>query len=245
MKKLFIIKLGSTFPELAEKIGDFEDWISDGLGETSYEIKIVDLVNEDRLPDINDCAGVVLTGSHSMLTENPSIVFDTEIWLKNLAKNDIPVLGICYGHQLLAKVFGGDVQFCPQGIEIGTVEIILKKDAENDPLFAGLPDKIFVHEAHSQSATVLPEGAVRLTGNDNDINQAFRLGKCIWGVQFHPEYNSFITKAYIKKVFAGLKSEGMDADSLLKNVRETPQAFDLLQKFSKLVFQNSRKTFPG
>ena len=235
MKKLFIIKLGSTFSDLARETGDFEDWIYKGLGETAFEIKIVDVEHGESLPKIRDCAGVILTGSHSMITEDSAFADNVEIWLRKLAKYDVPILGICFGHQLIAKAFGGDVHFRPQGIEVGTVEIIFEKEADSDPLFAGMPERIYVHEAHSQSITILPEGAVRLARNKNDNNQAFRLGKCIWGVQFHPEYKTYITKVYIKKIIADLKSEGRNVDNLLKNVRETPEAFDILGKFSKLL----------
>jgi len=236
VKKLFIIKLGSTFSDLAGETGDFEDWIYKGLGETAFEITIVDVEHGGSLPKIRDCAGVILTGSHSMVTENPTFADNMDIWLRKLAKYDVPVLGICFGHQLIAKAFGGDVHFRPQGIEIGTVEIIFEKEAENDPLFAEVPpNKIYVHEAHSQSVTILPEGAVRLAINENDNNQAFRLGKCIWGVQFHPEYDSHVTKEYIRKVSADLKSDGREVEDLLKSVRETPEAFGILGKFSKLL----------
>jgi len=235
MKKIFIIKLGSTFSDLANEKGDFEDWILKGLGDVCFEKDIVNVEHGEVLPKISECAGVLLSGSHSMVTEKPAFIDDMEIWLKKLEKYNVPTLGICFGHQLIAKVFGGDVYFRPQGVELGTVEIILEREAENDPLFSGMPERIYVHEAHSQSVVILPKGAVRLAKNKNDNNQAFRLGDFVWGVQFHPEYDPEITKTYIKKIAADIKLKSKDVDNLLKNVKETPEAFDILAKFTKLL----------
>ncbi|NIQ10109.1 MAG: glutamine amidotransferase, partial [Gammaproteobacteria bacterium] len=74
--------------------------------------------------------------------------------------------------------------------EVGTVEVRLRPEAQDDRLFQTLPARFPVHATHSQSVLALPPGAVHLAENDFDPHHAMRIGSCAWGVQFHPEYSA-------------------------------------------------------
>jgi GMP synthase (glutamine-hydrolysing) len=70
MKKLYIIKTGTTFPGTLKRMGDFDAWTRAALGETETEIYISDVERGAPLPVAADCAGVVITGAHAMVTDN-------------------------------------------------------------------------------------------------------------------------------------------------------------------------------
>ena len=74
----------------------------------------------------------------------------------------LPLLGICYGHQLLAHALGGEVAYNPAGRESGTVHIDLHPHAQDDPLFSALPLKFTAHATHVQTVARPPEGATVL-----------------------------------------------------------------------------------
>lgn len=97
----------------------------------------------------------------------------------------IPILGICAGHQYMARHFGGMVQ--PSKIpEFGQVELTLCND--DDPLFEGVLKKSIVWESHNDEVTVLPKQFVNLAESDNCKIQAIRhKKKPFYGLQFHPE----------------------------------------------------------
>ncbi len=163
MKKLFIIKTGSTFPATAKHFGDFEKWTADALGAVNVETCIFDAKHDMPLPFATECAGVVITGSHSWVTDNLPWSVKLEKWILSLLEARTPLFGICYGHQLIAQAAGGLVENCPRGQEIGTVAIHLLPECADDALFRRLPQSFSVHATHSQTVSRLPPYDWRLT----------------------------------------------------------------------------------
>ena len=230
MKPLLIVKNGSTHPEIAAQWGDFEDWIASGLGAARTSLWVVDPREGAPLPSPAQVAGAVLTGSHSMVTDREPWSEQTADWLRTAVAAELPVLGICYGHQLLAHALGGEVAFHPVGIELGTVDVALDPQAtQHDPLFHGLPVNFKGQAAHRQHVRRLPPGAVRLAGNAFEPHQAFRAGRRAWGVQFHPEFGAAATAAYVRL--------HADPAQPAPSVADTPEAASLLARFAALALQ--------
>lgn len=243
-RSILILKTGSTFPALKSRIGDFEDWIREGLNRagTGLPVEVFDPHGMASFPPADTFAGIVITGSHAMVTDREPWSERSAEWLRQVANAGIPVLGICYGHQLLAHAFGGTVAYHPHGIEIGTVTVRLCPDASHDPLFNGLPPFFPAQTVHSQSATVLPEGAVLLAENDYEPHHAFRLGRNIWGTQFHPEFSEAAMHGSIDGLSEHLARNGIDVVALQQGVRATKNAADLLPRFAVIArdFSSSR-----
>lgn len=235
MKTLFIIKLGTTFESLRTHFGDFDHWTKIALGSTDMNTSTIDAESGASLPKAEECAGVVLTGSHSMVTENQPWSVKVENWIPDILEARVPFLGICYGHQLLAKAAGGQVGFTPKGREIGTVKVYLLSAHGQDKLFGSFPKQFAAHTVHSQSVLRLPPEAIHLATSADGLHHAFRIGDCAWGVQFHPEFSEDIMKAYIKIQANDLLSEGRDAEKLLLMVRETPAALKTARNFCRIV----------
>lgn len=231
MKKLFIIKAGSTFESTAKKFGDFEDMTVRGLG---MDLELIDIVHAYRgepLPSPGSCYGAVITGAHDMVTDDLPWSIAIERWLRTMVAADVPLLGICYGHQLLGRAMGGEVGYHPKGKEVGTFSIELRPEAQLDTLFAGCPDHFPVHATHAQSVLTLPSQAVLLAGNDFEPHHAMRVGRCAWGIQFHPEYHAGVTRDYID----ALSREGQEVETLLAGLEETPVAASLLKRFARIA----------
>ena len=236
---LLILKTGSTFPALAQTLGDFDDWISDGLDTPAFDIRVID-ARHDPLPALESLAGVVITGSHAMVSEREPWSEAAAGWLRGAVQAGMPVLGICYGHQLLAHCLGGDVGYHPGGIEIGSVHVQLQPAASGDPVLGELPPVFPVQVVHRQSVRTLPEGAVLLAGNAHEPNQAFRVGAAAWGVQFHPEFSAQAMRAYVDRLAPELREEGHDPAALGAQVVDTPAAANVLRSFARQVQQGAR-----
>jgi GMP synthase (glutamine-hydrolysing) len=127
---------------------------------------------------------VVVTGSRSSVYWDEPWIGDLIDWVARAADRGLPVLGVCYGHQVLAEALGGRVT-AMDDVELGYREVCRVDDG--DPLLAGLDSPFVAFETHSDRVVELPSGATLLAENDRGI-QAFRRGDC-WGVQFHPEYD--------------------------------------------------------
>ena len=102
-----------------------------------------------------------------------------------LEKADFPILGICAGHQFMARFFGGEVK-TSKIPEFGKIELTVFK--EDDPLFEGVPRESIVWESHNDEVYVLPEEFELLAKSESCKIQAMRLKeKPFYGLQFHPE----------------------------------------------------------
>ena len=147
---------------------------------------------------------------------------------------DVPTLGVCYGHQLLAHALGGRAGPNPNGRQIGTVETCLLEDAADDPLLGHLPKKFPAQTTHQEVVLKIPPKAVRLATSPKDANFAIRFADSAWGVQFHPEFSAPVMSEYIHCRSGALVSEGLDPERLKKEVRDTPEARSVLTVFKSL-----------
>ena len=230
-----ILKTGSTVAPLVPRRGDFEDWFRAGLGASEAEAPLHAVHLGDALPALRAGLGVVITGSPAMVTDGPLWSLAVEAWLRDAVAIGVRVLGVCYGHQLLARALGGTAADHPLGREMGTVEVALSADGRADPLFAGLPPTLVVQESHSQTVTHLPPEARLLAGNAHDPHQAFAVGHHAWGVQFHPEFDAEIARGYITERAAELEAEGLDPAGLSEAARDSVHGQRLLANFARLV----------
>lgn len=110
-------------------------------------------------------------------------------WLRDAVALGLPILGVCYGHQLLAHALGGRVDYHASGREIGTVAIERLPAAADDALLAAAPARFVAHASHQQSVLELPAGAVVLARSAHDPHHAVRYAPRAWGLQFHPEFS--------------------------------------------------------
>ena len=85
------------------------------------------------------------------LTDNETWKQVLASWIPKVLERNIPLLGICFGHQLLAKAMGGYSDYHPRGREIGTVSIQLSPEGRQDRLLGYLPDEFYAHTTHAQT----------------------------------------------------------------------------------------------
>ena len=129
-------------------------------------------------PDI-----VILTGSNFMLSKpDTRMVFQPEMDL--VRETDIPLLGICFGHQLIGAAYGSEV------VDLGHNVRAFKdvKLLRSDPILDGLPSSIRVSESHRQALTRVPEGFRHLAESaTSQVEAICHQKRPLYGVQFHPE----------------------------------------------------------
>jgi GMP synthase (glutamine-hydrolysing) len=239
--RVVILKTGSTYPDIRARFGDFDAWFVRGLS-ADLALTVVDVEQGESAGNPQDWDGIVVTGSPAMVSDREPWSEEAARWLADAVDKQVPVLGVCYGHQLLAHAMGGNVGYHPGGRETGTRMIELLPAASSDALFRHLPKRFKAQLTHKQSVLGLPAGAVQLGYNDFEPNQAFRIGDCAWGVQFHPEFSESIMKAYLAVQSPDLAAEQLNPDELIASVEPAPEASGILARFSELVLQRVSQT---
>lgn len=197
MKTILIIKCGDTLPEIKANHGDFEDWIIARSGLPTNVFKIIDVARGAQLRHPSEYVAAIITGSQANVDDNLPWIAPLENWILTARYSNVPILGICFGHQLIAKAFGGKVSRNPAGMSIGIANIKVHDEGKKHFLFrqTGSNFESFVHHAYMVDS--LPPLATPLASSEHDILYAFNIDK-ICGIQFHPEFNSEIMKQYFE-----------------------------------------------
>lgn len=233
MKPVLIIRTGRAPEPIRARHGDFPHWFRLGAGLHPRQLRIVDVAVGEALPPPREVAGAIITGSAAMVTAREAWSERTAGWIRDAMDAELPLFGVCYGHQLMAHALGGCVDYLPGGREIGTQTIELSPLAARDPLAVALSTSFRAHTTHEQSVIEPPEGAAVLARSARDPHQLLRYGPHAVSAQFHPEFNAEVMRAYIRRKHADLQREGADPQEIFGAVAATPVARRLLRQFSR------------
>jgi GMP synthase (glutamine-hydrolysing) len=204
----------------------------------SVEIRVID-TRTDALDasQLDDVGAVVVSGSpHGVYEPHPWIAPAAELVRRAVVERSLPLLGVCFGHQLLAAAFGGEVARNPLGREMGTIDIELNDQASQDPVFAAMPRRFRAQATHRDTVLRPPSGARVLARSSRDHCQAFSVGERAWGVQFHPEITASILRDYVRARGAALRDEGIDPELLRASIAEEVEGTRVLSNFLSVAF---------
>jgi len=191
-KKIAILSAGPGLPEIVKKFGHSSEWISHILSSYNLSFDIRE-VYENNFGTYENIDGWIITGSKHSVYDNIDWIKSIQKFLFKLIKMKKPILGICFGHQLLAKVLGGNVMKNPLGWELGSYKVKLTKNGMNSFIFQDVDDNEIFYESHQDTVSELPPKSISLATTLKS-NQAFQYGENVFGVQFHPEFSWEVTR---------------------------------------------------
>jgi GMP synthase (glutamine-hydrolysing) len=229
MRPLAIAIAGDPVPSARRESGTFSEMIRRSVG-PAWVRPWLDLDARDgrAFPDPQELAGLVVTGSSASVTERAPWMLAIEAYLRQAVVAELPVFGICFGHQLLGQALGGRVESNPRGRQVGTVQArVLGADPLLEPELAPL----WVNTTHRDAVVELPVGAAVLADTPLDPHAFVRFGARAWGVQFHPEFDQAVMRAYIGERREILRDEGFDADGLIADATDADPGRVLMVRF--------------
>ncbi|MCT4555460.1 MAG: type 1 glutamine amidotransferase [Pelagimonas sp.] len=218
--KIGILQTGHIPDEMAASQGSYSDLFQAFLGGQGFDFETWNVV-DGVFPDGPEAAdGFLITGSRHGAYEDHPWIPPLEDMIRAIVAADRPLIGVCFGHQIIAQALGGKVQKYDGGWAIG-------------PQDYDFPDGCKTVQAwHQDQVVTLPEGAEVLAGNDFCRNAAILYPGKAYTVQPHPEFDdSFIDGLMTHR------AKGVVPDEVLNSAKSrmgTPlQRADLAQHFTR------------
>ena len=209
MARLLVVVVHESDP--SARLGD---WLRDA----GLELDERHLGAGDELPDgFDGFDGMVVLGGPQSATDDeatsPELV-GVRALLRRALDRDFPTLAICLGAQLLAQVGGGTVRAGIDGPEVGATLVAKRDAADADPVFGPLPLSPDVIQFHHDEISQLPTGATLLASNPFYENQAFRVGRHVYGLQFHIETTPEIVHEWAERDEVGVAASPHDRETI-------------------------------
>lgn len=237
MARLLVVVPSDTDPPA--RLGE---WLRDAGLELDERV-----LGRDELPgDLSEHDGLLVLGGPQSAVEGFPELDPVRDLLRRAIQDDVPTLAVCLGGQLLAQAGGGQVRVGVDGPEVGAALVAKRDKADADPVFGPLPLSPDVLQWHHDEISELPPEATLLASSPGYPHQAFRIGRHVYGLQFHIETTSEMVRSWAEEDPVGVASTPFDVDTLC--ARFDAVADDLAEvwqpfaaRFAELVRSRSRQ----
>ena len=212
---IIILSNGPGLPEVVSLYGHSSEWIPDSINNKNIKYKVVKTYNNLSF-DHSDADAFIITGSKYSVYDDAKWIDNLKVKVNELIKLEKPILGICFGHQILAHCLGASVIKNDKGWELGSYNISLTDKGFKSPLFKGIKNNEIFYESHQDVVTELPIALKELAFTAK-ANQSFCYNDLVYGVQFHPEFSYDVTKKLVElRVDKGIKVDSQVVDKSIK-----------------------------
>lgn len=227
--------------------GNCSELIAGGLGISTGNIHTVHIARGELIPqNLDNYDGVVLGGSQHSANDDFKWIKDLHRMINELAEKDIPLLGICFGLQVISTTLGGTVGLGNKGWESGVTNIEITDVGKDSVLFTGVENGFETPTSHKEIVTKLPSEAEEIAHNDKYRNQAvrFNVGKT-YGLQFHPEMTKDVISTHVRRR-ANVETEYGTVEERLNKIRQArlSSARRIGRNFASLIVEEYTPSKP-
>ncbi len=213
-------------------------YIGELLEEHGIAYDVID-ASRQAIPDPTAYDALVVFGGPQNANEDEKYPYfvQEKAALRTVVEQNIPILGICLGGQMLAHVLGGVVKKHTI-TEIGFSEVFCTDEGRHDPLYEGLAGRQLVYQWHEDTFDI-PSGAVRLATTEKTHNQAFRFGQHAYGIQYHIELTPTMLDMWLQE--PSLKEEivaALGEKEYERIMSERSQYYVQYKEHTRIMFEN-------
>ena len=183
----------------------------------------------EALPGIDEVDGLVLAGTYNSVHDHTDWQQQVRAWLPQMREQQVPILGICGSHQMIAHCEGADVGVLANGPFAGTFPVQITAAGKSSALFRGIADGDSFHYANSEQVIDVPEAAALLASSSRVPVAALEYPGHCYTTQFHPE-GSDQTLGPIWQ---------HKAPQLMRNYHDRDKGDQLVENFLRLVVDNT------
>lgn len=205
--KITIIQVGQTPEPMLDRYERFEPQYQNLLLQSGqkFDFETAAIIDGEEFPDLGNLQGIVITGSAFGVYDSPVWIDELRLFIRDVYSAEIPMLGICFGHQIMADALGGKVEKSDKGWGIGRHVYKMKKK----PSFMnGIGDEVAIAAVHQDQVIEKPQEAKVFMASDFTPNAGliYNNGAAI-SMQPHPEFNVAYSKALVDRLNDGRLSE--------------------------------------
>ncbi|MGV3344277.1 glutamine amidotransferase [Enterobacteriaceae bacterium LUAb1] len=197
---LAIIQLQTPPDAVLQCAGEQHQWFIKALQLQKGEYQVFRPDLGESLPAPDSICGAILSGSWAMVTDHAEWSERTAAWVRLAMEEALPLLGVCYGHQLMAYALGGEVEDNPKGWERGLQRLMATPALMKDQWLNDFPPQFSAWLSHRQSVLKPPKQAQVLAYSMKEACQILRYSDNALSVQFHPEFTQEIMDACLQNV---------------------------------------------
>lgn len=196
-------------------------WFGVWLEDAGCDLHVCQPWAGDALPSsLAGYAGLLVMGGWMSAHHDAEVAWlaGVKALVVQAARDRVPTLGICLGHQVAAVALGGAVVTNPGGQQIGLLDVGWGEAAAADPLFAAVATPRRGIHWNSDIVTELPAGAACVAVTKTGEIQAARFAETVWGVQWHPEIDEPLLRRWVEEEPDQPRRAGVDAEQVLAEV---------------------------
>ena len=210
--KIGILQTGQSPDILREEMGDYPDMFTRLLAGRGFEFRTYHVEGMEFPESVRECDGWLITGSRHGAYEDHPFIAPLEDFIRKAYAEEVPLVGICFGHQIIAQALGGKVERFKEGWSVGPTEYD----------FGG--ETLTMNAWHRDQVTKLPEGAEVVARNHFCENAALVYGDRAFTVQAHPEFEDAFIDGLIRTRGKGLVPDDVMASASAKLGRPNSSA---------------------